>query len=384
MNLRLATLTMLLAGFAACKEVPPPIDPIDPEPVSPYEFLLQGPIDSLRSDAGIPGLAAGIVEGENLTYEGYFGVTSLTNGTSVDRETRFTAGPVSAMVTTMAVLQLANEGKVDLDAHINEYLDWDVLHPVYPQATISLRMLLSHVSSIKDDSVLLASFVTAGDPTPNFEIFLRNYLEKSGSLYVPTRFDSDRPGKVYRYSSVAIALAAHVVESVEGIPFSVWCETNLFAGLGFASDGWFLDNLGGVNVAVPHRKIGSAVVPQLLYSYPMYPAGLLRTNLRATSRMWRALMQKGAFGDQRFYGEAENQMLTKVQYPYTNAQQALGWKRDTLGVTPVWVSGGEDLGFTSFSYFDPAKNAGVILFANAAGFSDDLELLATIMLNAIQ
>lgn len=384
MKPRFTAFLFLLFGLFACEDIPTPIPPSPPVPESPFEAQLREPIEFLRTSAEIPGLAVGIVEGEHLTYEDYFGVVSANGDRAVNRETRFTAGPLSAMVTTIAVLQLANEGKVDLDAHVNEYLDWDLLHPVFPQATISLRMLLSQVSSIRDDSLKLAALVTAGDHDGKLRDFFASYLIPGGALYAPSNFDAQRPGKVLRYSAVAIALAAHVVESVAKVPFSVWCETNLFAKLGFSSDSWFLSNLPDPgNVAIPHRVIGGDLTAQSLYSYPMYPAGLLRVNLRSSSRLWRALVQEGAFGDQRFFSATENQTLREVQFPGTSADQALGWRYDSLAGRQVLVSGGEELGYTTLSCFDPSRKLGVILLANAAGHGEALEEMAMLMFNAI-
>lgn len=384
MNPRFA-LILLIFGSIACKEVPPPIDPTPPEPTgSPYEFILQGPIDSFRITSGIPGLAVGIVEGEQLTYEGYFGLQSVDGEEPIDRESRFTAGPLSGMVTAMAILQLVEEEKVDLDTHIGEYLGWELRHPVYPQANITLRMILSHVGSIKDDSMLLASLIVNGDATEDLDGFVSSYLGTGGSLYSPTNFDTERPGKVYSYSTVGLALAALVVQEIEGVPFSIWCETELFAKLGFASDGWFLDNLNASEIAIPHIKVAGTPTAQLPYGYPAFNAGLLRTNLRASTKMWRALMNEGAFGGQRVYSEAQNDILEMVHFPFTDPQQAFGWRIADLGGSGTFFSGGDDIGYSTVAYFDPVSNIGVIVLANITGESEELATLAQIALATAQ
>lgn len=384
MNPRFA-LILLIVGSFACKEVPPPIDPTPPQPTdSPYEFILQGPIDSFRITSGIPGLAVGIVEGEQLTYEGYFGLQSIDGEELVDRESRFTAGPLSGMITSMAILQLVEEEKIDLDTHVGEYLGWELRHPVYPQANITLRMLLSHVGSIKDDSALLASLVVTGDAPEDLNGFVSSYLEAGGSLYAPTHFDSERPGKVYSYSTVGLALAALVVQEIEGVPFSIWCETEIFAKLGFASDGWFLDNLSADEIAAPHISVAGEATAQIPYGYPAYSAGLLRTNLRASSKMWRTLMNGGSFGGQMIYSDEQNETLEKVHFPFTDPSQAFGWRVSDLGLTTTYFSGGEDIGFSTVAYFDPTSNIGVIILANIAGVSEELATVAQIALSTAQ
>ncbi len=381
MNHRYFFLLLLLVAMA-CKEVPPAIDPPAPEPESPLEFLLGGPVDSLRLDAEIPGLALGIVRGEDLLYEGYFGVAENGTEIPIDQNSRFTAGPVSHMITAMAVLQLADESKLDLDVHVGNYLDWDFRHPVFPNATISLRMLLSHVGTVKDDSALLSGLVAPGDAPDNLNGFLSDYFRQAGALYSPDHFINDRPGKIYEFSGTGIALAALVVESVEGVPFSVWCETNLFARLGFASDGWFLDNLVPDDIVLPHASLNGDISTQSAYGYPHYPAGLLRVNLRSASRLWRSLALKGAYGGQRFFGEPQFNALSAVSFPIASELQALGWQKRDVAGSPLWYSGGSEIGFTSAAYLDPATSTGVVIFANISGKESELESLGLTALNA--
>lgn len=376
-------LAVSLISLAGCKDVPPPIAPLFPTTeTSPYTSILADPVDSVRIEAGITGLAIGILEGEDLAFEGYYGLQSIDGSSPVNRNSRFTAGPLSGMVTAIGVLQLLDQGSVDLDTHVGEYLPYDIRHPNFPQANISLRMLLSHVSGIRDDSTLLASLVVAGDANDDIEGFVESYLTPQGNLFSSTHFDTDRPGKTYNYSSVGLAVAALVIESIEGIPFSIWCQTNAFAKLGFSTDGWFLDNIAAEDVVSPHIRIGSNTIAQLPYGYPQYSSGLLRVNLRGASRLWRSLMLGGAYGDQRFFGQEENTILQSIPFPFSDPAQGFGWRLGSAAGSPVWMAGGEDLGFTSIAYFDPAANVGVVILSNGGGLDTELAYLGQIALEA--
>lgn len=376
-------LLLFVVGLLACEQVPPPFNPGDSEPPSAYDFLIAGPADSLRIAQGIPGLALGLIEGNELSYEGYFGVKSLASGEPADLETRFTLGPLSGMAPTMAVMQLVQTGRLELDAPINNYLSWEIAHPSFPQGNITLRMLLAHTSGIVDNEAVLATTFSAGDSEESLQGFLESYLLPDGSLFVPINFSAERPGKEYNYSRVGLALVAHVIESAVGIPFSVWCQTNLFAKLGFAGDGWFLANLPeSAPVASPHVPVGGNLVTQPVYGYPFYPGGLLRSNVRSASRLWRALMQGGAFGGQRLYGPAEAATLTDIAYPFANSQQALGWQQRQLAGKTMWYAGGEEPGFTTAAYYDPESGNGVLVFANTSDKVVALDQLAAIMFAA--
>ncbi len=111
---------------------------------------------------------------------------------------------ISKLVTALAVMRLSEQGKLDLDRDVGEYLGWPLRNPDYPDRPISLRMLLSHTSSLKDD---------AGYWLP-LDGRLQSLLAKPGA------WDSGNPpGTYFRYANIGSPVIAAIMEAATGKRF---------------------------------------------------------------------------------------------------------------------------------------------------------------------
>ncbi len=161
-------------------------------------------------------------DGEILTARGYGSAdTGLDGGnrTSVDgNETLFRIGSISKTVTATAVMKLVETGDVDLDADVNDYLDFTLPESSAP---ITLRNLLSHTAGFEEklDGTI--------EPTGS-TITLRDYITQNPPEVVyPT-------GSVPSYSNYGNALAGYIVERVSGVTFADFVQRNVLdpAGMG--------------------------------------------------------------------------------------------------------------------------------------------------------
>ena len=78
------------------------------------------------------------------------GLRSVNSRLPVDENTYFKMGSVTKMICAMAVLQLVDEGKLDLDADISQYFGYRIVNPYYPKTPLTLRQLLSHTSTVSE------------------------------------------------------------------------------------------------------------------------------------------------------------------------------------------------------------------------------------------
>ncbi len=100
-------------------------------------------IDREMPASGIPGLAYAVVADDEITSVGARGVVRIGGDDEVTPDTPFVIGSISKSFTALAVMQLVEGGKVDLDAGISQYLDGFVGRPAGP---VTIRQLLSHTS----------------------------------------------------------------------------------------------------------------------------------------------------------------------------------------------------------------------------------------------
>lgn len=173
----------------------------------------QGPNDPLQAlvdgqpgvSPGLSGLAAMVVDrgGERRAEARGLAVIdpSATRPMSVDAPVRVAS--VSKLVTTLGVLRLVEEGRLDLDRDVSDYLGWRFRNPAFPDAPITLRHLLSHRSSLLDDG---GYFFPLG-------------ASLQESLSARSWHATQPPGALFSYTNLNFGVAATVMEKATGERF---------------------------------------------------------------------------------------------------------------------------------------------------------------------
>jgi CubicO group peptidase (beta-lactamase class C family) len=243
-------------------------------------------IRELMAAGKLPGLSVAVVRGSEVVWKHAWGLANVETGRRVEPATLFMLASVSKTVVATATLQAVDEGLLHLDADVNDVLPFTVRNPVHEDEPLTLRQLMTHTSSIRDDwNLLIASYVD-GDATMPLRRFLRRYLSPNGADFSQNHYYSVGPGRTYRYANVGVALAAYLVEAASGIGFDAWCERRIFAPLGMTRAGWHLSGLPRRDIAIPYSWSGqgNGYVGSAHYGYPDYPDGALRTTAPQLAR----------------------------------------------------------------------------------------------------
>ena len=161
-----------------------------------------------------------VVDNKLFFAKGY-GYADVEAKKPVDPDaTMFRIGSVSKLFTWTAVMQLVEQGKLDLDADINQYLTEFKIPTTYPQP-ITLKNLLTHTPGFEDQVIGLF----AHDPdeiSPLGQLLARD---------LPARVRP--PGELASYSNHGTALAGYIVPEVSGVPWEDYIEQNLLKPLGW-------------------------------------------------------------------------------------------------------------------------------------------------------
>jgi CubicO group peptidase (beta-lactamase class C family) len=165
------------------------------------------------------GAAVAVVQAEKILYLWGFGKADLARNDAVSaQESLFRTGSISKLVTWTAVMQLIEQGKLDLHSDINRYLDAFQVPATYP-APITLAHLLTH---------------TAGFEDRGFGFYARSERDRvPPSTFLAERMPARifRPGEVSAYSNYGAALAGYLVERAAGVPFEAYVDTQILAPL---------------------------------------------------------------------------------------------------------------------------------------------------------
>lgn len=136
------------------------------------------------------------------------GLADRTTGRAVTADSPVRIASISKLVTTLGVLRLVDQGKLNLDRDVSDYLGWRLRNPAFPDQPITLRLLLSHQSSLRDggERYIIPLGVT-----------LRERVAE------PAMWDAQHGPKVgwFAYSNINFPVAASVIERVTGERFDV-------------------------------------------------------------------------------------------------------------------------------------------------------------------
>jgi len=226
-----------------------------------------------------------VKDGQVLIQRGY-GYADVAKRIPVDpARTLFRPGSVSKLFTWTAVMQLVEQGKLDLDKDVNAYLDFKI--PPRDGRPITLRNIMTHTTGF-DETGKGIIFEDSSRLIP-----LGDYVK--GAL--PKRIYA--PGSTPSYSNYATALAGYIVERVSGQSFDAYVEQRIFAPLGMTSSTF--------RQPLPPRfrgamatgyKVGSGEPAKFEFVGPA-PAGSLSSSGTDMGRFMIAHLQNGAFGGNR-------------------------------------------------------------------------------------
>ena len=254
------------------------------------EAWLDGFLPYALAAGDIAGAVVVVVkDGQTLLQKGY-GHADLATRAPVDpAATLFRPGSVSKLFTWTAVMQLVEQGKLDLDADVNQYIDFQI--PARDGKPVTLRQVLTHTAGFEEQ--IRALIIT--DPAKVVP------LGEALKHWVPGRIHA--PGGTPAYSNYATALAGYIVERVSGEPFDAYIARHIFEPLGMDSSSFsqplppaLLDRM-----SKGYRKASDGK-PQDYEFISLAPAGSLAATGADMARFMIAHLQDGAFGDARILG----------------------------------------------------------------------------------
>lgn len=338
----------------------------------------------------ISGMAVTLIKDDSVSFFKGYGYADVDAKREITEDTVFQIASISKTVTGTAVIQLYENGRIDLDEDINKYLPINVSNPNHPNKPITPRMLLTHSSTIIDNNDIYNSLYTigsgGGDSPISLEEFVSSYFVEGGIWYDKDKnFNSSEPGSNYEYSNCAYALLGYLVETVSNQPFNEYCRDAIFIPLGMNDTGWFLSEIDTDRMAIPYEKDdGLKALP--FYGFPTYPDGCLKTSSSDYAKFLMAFINKGEYNGNRILNETTVDEMLSVQIPELSKSQAITWSLDALGelfintknqIVPGHTGG--DPGVLTVAFFLPDKKAGAICFINT-GLKVDFKITNLIMI----
>jgi CubicO group peptidase (beta-lactamase class C family) len=342
-----------------------------PATLTQAEQLSEGPTDPLELEAFIDGYLAAqmqnnhiagatvsVVKDGQLFFTKGYGYADVAQRLPVDPEkTLFRIGSISKLFTWTAVMQLVEQGKLDLDTDVNTYLDFKI--PATFPEPITLNHLMAHTSGFEDRTFGMQPSTTE-QLTP---------LGKWLKTHLPARVRP--PGQLSAYSNYGAALAGYILERVSGMPFDNYMDKNILVPLGMthsSSRQPLPASLAGY-FSHGYTYINGEYKPQPFEVINLTPAGSFSASAVDMAHFMLAHLHEGHY-DEAIILQPNTVQLMHTQN-FTHDSRLNGWahgffEMDMNGQHLIG-HGGDTAFFHSLLILFPEHDLGVFLSTNSSG-----------------
>jgi len=325
-------------------------------------------ISAQMSKLGIPGLSVAVVVDHKLRWSAGYGLADVENFVPAKALTAYRLGSISKPITAAAVMELAERGKLDLDAPIQKYC------PAFPakQWPATARLLLGHLSGVRHykDETEFASTRHYNSVVEGLDMFKDD----------PLLFE---PGTKYTYTTHGFAVLGCAVEGASGMSFSDFVRENVFKPAGM--DRIRVDNVADIipNRAQGYYKSQSGALRNSGLADTSYkiPGGGFISTVEDLAKFAIA-MQNGTL----LKKEALDQMWTSMKTRDGKATgYGMGWGISERNGMKEVHHGGAQQRVSTFLYTIPEKGLAVVLMTNleniGGGLANLSRQIADIVLN---
>jgi CubicO group peptidase (beta-lactamase class C family) len=344
-------LTRVVMSFAALALLVEPINAgagSSRPDLAKIDAYLQAQVDSSR----IPGLAVGIVQGEHIVHLQGFGKADDA-GRAVTPQTPFFIGSITKSFTALAVMQLVEAGKVQLDAPIQQYLSWFRVADPAASALISVRQLLNQTSGFSTNS---GRDALVGSEAETLEQAVRNL--RTAKLASPA-------GTSYNYSNANYMILGLLIQIVSNEPYEEYIQQHIFQPLGMGHSYTSPEAARQAGLATGYRYwFGLPVAFDAPYLAATLPAGLLISTVEDMSHYLSMYLSGGKYNGIVVLSAEGIAEMERPAPQSGSARYGMGWTLGTLGgVKVIWHSGDEP-NFHAGMYLVPEGNWAVIVLEN--------------------
>lgn len=366
----------------------------------------QTPLDSvdlayqeIANRSEVPGFGIAIVDEGGILFESGYGFADIEAQRPYTAHTIQNIGSVSKTFIGIALQQAVEKGLLDWDQPINNYLDFEVVHPRFPDQAILLRHLASHTAGINDGKMYEKAYsLTAGFGYEKGELpkgdyrefkayaqnspmqlgqYCRHFLTPGGRWYRKRNFTKFAPGDRYEYSNVGAGLAAHILEKATGVSFPDWTQKHILKPLGMDNSGWSFD---AVNMDTHASLYFGNDKPIPRYTLATYPDGGMLTSVHQLG-LYLSSAIRGYEEGNALLSHAGYQLIMSSKVKSEDDSESYGYFWEQMDPDYIGHSGG-DPGIVTLMYFDKEAGYGAIIFMN--GHPDTGEFINELIATALR
>jgi CubicO group peptidase (beta-lactamase class C family) len=333
---------------------PTPAHPLDQADLTAFfDGIL--PLQLERSD--IAGASVLVMKDGNVLLAKGYGYADMKSKRPVDPAwTIFRLASISKLFTWISVMQLEEQGKLNLDTDVNRYLDFQI-RPAFNKP-ITLRNLMTHTGGFEEtiNDIIFTD--------PKKAVSLRDYLIRNQPMRIYP------PGEIPAYSNYGVGLASYIVQRTSGEPFEQYVQEHIFAPLGMTASS-FYQPIEKLLTGLPSEGYrGNTTKPAVGFEFfnPV-GAGGVSSSAADMGRLGQALLNGGELDGKRILKPETLAEMWKPQFQASNQLPPI-----CMGFYQTWRNGlrwigheGDLIAFHSLFFVEPQQKLVLFVSYNSAG-----------------
>ena len=322
-------------------------------------------IQQIFKEEKVVGLSVAVVKNNKIIYANSFGSSNIETGTPLTNNNIFRIASISKSFSASSIMQLVEAGKLDLNEDVSNLVGFKIRNPKYPETVITLKLLLSHLSSINDSEGYFSLDYINPAKNPNWQKCYNDY----------------EPGKGYQYCNLNFNMVGTIIERTSGERFGQYVKHHILDPLGLYG-GYCVDSLDKTKFATIYDyNVDSAkfiVSPNAYaprseeianytmgYSTPIFsPTGGMKISATDLAKYMTMHMNYGKYKGGRIMSKRSSKLM---QTPLSDEEQyGFAIENTTKMVDGVHLTGhtGSAYGLFSAMFFDPKKKYGIVVISN--------------------
>ena len=335
-------------------------------------FVAEAGIQEIMKEDKVVGFSVAVVKNNKIIYTKSFGMQDIEKNIPLTDNAIFRIASISKSFTATSIMQLVEAGKISLDDDFSKLVGFQVRNPKFPNTVITLRMIMSHTSSVNDSQGYFSFDVI--DPAKN-----SNYAKC---------YNDYEPGKGYAYCNLNFNMTGAVIEKVTGERFDQYVKQHILDPLGLYG-GYCVDSLDKSKFATLYEynkdsakfiaspaaynpRSAEIAQHQLGVTTPIFsPTGGMKISASDLAKYMIMHSRKGKYKEGRIISKnSAIQMQTKL-----SDDEGYGLALET---TEKLIPGemmcghtGSAYGLYSAMFFNSKKKFGIVVICNGCGPSYD-------------
>lgn len=285
---------------------------------------LEPAIRRMLIEGNIPSASIALVVGDKIVWQSAYGEANLRTRTPATPETVYLIGSTFKAQSTVALLQLMDEGKFKLDDPVSKYLDFTIPGDD-PKDPVTFRHLLTHTSGLEGDFGAVPVWTNA--PVMPLDEWVRTKLKVAHPVMTKVE-----------YSNAAFTLVGYLVQKLSGVPYAKYMQEHVWTPLEMTDTAFDPTPSMDERLSVPYvvDKDTGMQKPATRIRAAVFPAGITYGTIHDQSNWLIANLNGGVFKGKRVISEATLDQMMTLQFDQFKGGIEGIWGNETAGFGLTW------------------------------------------------